>query len=869
MTNTGTATITSLTVTDTVPSAIPFWTIATEQPPGISSATRYDVPGSGTLFVWSSGSVNLPPGMSFTFTIYGTVSTVCAGASVDNVAVAMAGAACGPPSSLATNVASFSLPAVPAPSFTAVKTQTPASPAPGQSVTYRIDVTNTGLATLTDLSVTDTISPVVTGATAMTPSALVQPSVSQTLGGTLFTWSGGPLTWATMASMPTPRENLSAGVVGDKLYALGGWNGGFLSTVEAYDPTTNTWSARAAMTVARYDLAAGVVGDRLYAVGGYNGSYLSSVEAYDPMTNTWSAKAVMPTPRERLAAGVLGGRLYAVGGNNGAPLSTMEAYDSITNTWSVQAAMTTARYWPAVGVLGGQLYAVGGGNGAALSTVEAYDPATSTWSARAAMPTARMRLAACVLGDQLYAVGGSNGANLSTVESYDPATDTWTARAAMPTPRQGLAGGGLAGQLYAVGGGDGASYFSNLEAGFPGMVPGTTLSFTLTGMVGEVACGSVEVSNTAWVSAGTACQTVEANSNLTSFTAAGPSLAFTASTTLTTANPGPESDVQYRIVVTNTGTATITSLTVSDTVPSAIPSWTIATDQPAGISSATRYDVPGSGTRFEWSSGAVSLPPGMSLTFTIYGTVSTVCAGATVNNVGVATAGAACGPPASLVTNTASFVLPAVPSPSFTVVKTQTPASPAPGSPVTYRIDVTNTGSATIVDLTVVDTVSPVVTGATTMTPSAYLPPAVSQALGGTRYVWSGGPLAWTTMTPMPTARWMPAAAIVSGRFYVLGGGNAGILTANEEYDPATDTWATKASMPTARSSLAAGTVGGRLYAVGGDIGGSVVSTNEEYDPAMDAWATKAAMSTSRGYLAAGVMNGRLYAVGGYNGGSS
>ncbi len=51
-------------------------------------------------------------------------------------------------------------------------------------------------------------------------------------------------TWATKASMPTPRFGVGAGVVNGILYAVGGSNSSSLAlgTVEAYNPATDTWT---------------------------------------------------------------------------------------------------------------------------------------------------------------------------------------------------------------------------------------------------------------------------------------------------------------------------------------------------------------------------------------------------------------------------------------------------------------------------------------------------------------------------------------------------------------------------------------------------------------------------------------------------
>ena len=61
-------------------------------------------------------------------------------------------------------------------------------------------------------------------------------------GGVQAQAAAGP--WATRAAMPTIRDALGlAAASNGKLYAVGGFgggNGGYLTTVEEYDPATNT-----------------------------------------------------------------------------------------------------------------------------------------------------------------------------------------------------------------------------------------------------------------------------------------------------------------------------------------------------------------------------------------------------------------------------------------------------------------------------------------------------------------------------------------------------------------------------------------------------------------------------------------------------
>src|SRR3989449_1194406 len=217
-------------------------------------------------------------------------------------------------------------------------------------------------------------------------------------------------TWIAKASIPTPRTGLAVGVVNGILYAVGGsithfGVGGyteFLSTVEAYNPSTNSWTTKAPLPTPRGELTVGVVDGIPYALGGHRSQTeptLDTMDAYDPVRNVWTAKAPMPTPRGGHAVGVAKGTLFTVGGwgVKTGPTGLVEAYDPITNKWTAKASMPTPRVGLGVGVVNGMLYAVGGsccnpGHGSRiLDTVEVYDPTTDTWTAKAPLPTPMAR----------------------------------------------------------------------------------------------------------------------------------------------------------------------------------------------------------------------------------------------------------------------------------------------------------------------------------------------------------------------------------------------------------------------------------------------------------------------------------------------
>jgi hypothetical protein len=227
--------------------------------------------------------------------------------------------------------------------------------------------------------------------------------------------------------------------------------------LDTQPPDINTWHT------GRYQASVGVIGGKLYVVGGWRTipPYPSSLlQIYDPFTHKWSAGAPMPIMSGCSSAGVIDGRwLYVLTPCDGHPgyFNFLHVYDAVTNTWAVKDSAPHQHGTAAAGVIEGKLYVVGGNDGSNgfSAALDVFNPATGTWTTKAAMPTARAALAGGVINGKLYAVGGMNekGAS-SALEVYDPATDTWTTESPMPTPRSGIACAVVNGRLYVVGGSD-------------------------------------------------------------------------------------------------------------------------------------------------------------------------------------------------------------------------------------------------------------------------------------------------------------------------------------------------------------------------------------------------------------------------------
>jgi N-acetylneuraminic acid mutarotase len=195
--------------------------------------------------------------------------------------------------------------------------------------------------------------------------------------------------WKALAPMPSKRGSPVAATVGDKMYVIGGATTPpgsketavhpalphvSVGTVEEYDPATNTWRQRASMPTPRNHATAGVVNGKIYVIGGRVGAAFISagssnvdvVEEYDPAADAWgSARARMPSARSAMASGVHGGRIYVTGGEgqNAQMMYTfraLEAYEPASNRWSLLPSMPVSRHGLAGAVLGNRLHMVSG-----------------------------------------------------------------------------------------------------------------------------------------------------------------------------------------------------------------------------------------------------------------------------------------------------------------------------------------------------------------------------------------------------------------------------------------------------------------------------------------------------------------------------
>jgi Galactose oxidase, central domain/Kelch motif len=272
--------------------------------------------------------------------------------------------------------------------------------------------------------------------------------------------------WTALPPAPHSRGEVSAALVGDSIYVVGGFDttGHTTALVERLNLRTGRWSTSRPLPQPLNHMNAVGYSGRLYVVGGYSQPGDTSAGAvrsfwrYDPATDRWTGMPSAPLSRAAAGAAVMGHRLYVAGGRSDTltTISTLAIFDFDTDKWSLGPALHHAREHVAgvaadgaVWILGGR--AVGLGN---FADVESYRPGTSSWDRLPPMPVARSGFQAVNVDGKIVVVGGEGPAGtIAEVDELDPSTDHWTKLPDLPTARHGLGLVAYGPLVYAIEGG--------------------------------------------------------------------------------------------------------------------------------------------------------------------------------------------------------------------------------------------------------------------------------------------------------------------------------------------------------------------------------------------------------------------------------
>jgi N-acetylneuraminic acid mutarotase len=264
------------------------------------------------------------------------------------------------------------------------------------------------------------------------------------------------------------RQEHGVGALRGLVYVVAGYAMNPSTSVDVYDPTTQQWRAVASVAAPMQHPNVGVVHDRLFVAGYYEGQGTGSprgnVYAYDPDRDRWDAVSPLPIGNERAAGcvAVMNDKLYLFGGARGAGNTVADAnvYDPVADAWQKLPDMPVRKEHCAAGAIGGKITIAGGrtdGIEGFEPTTLVFDPANPGYTQKKAIPTPRGGCASAVVGDKLYLFGGegdaSNAAGVfPNVDAYDPATDAWRALPDLALPRHGFGAAVVDGRVYLPGG---------------------------------------------------------------------------------------------------------------------------------------------------------------------------------------------------------------------------------------------------------------------------------------------------------------------------------------------------------------------------------------------------------------------------------
>jgi N-acetylneuraminic acid mutarotase len=231
--------------------------------------------------------------------------------------------------------------------------------------------------------------------------------------------------------MPTPRSNVVSAVLGSKIYVVGGLEkrtGGNSSgkeehvpspAVEKLDTTTGTWLQVARLPEGTVKPAIGVVGGRIWILGGRCGdANTDSVLEYDPATDRWSKVAWSPVAARHPAACACGGKLFVSGGaviertwtgkTRSRMLSSVLALDPETRQFAYLPDLQPSRAAHAMIAVDDHLVVLGGVTEEKqfVRDVDVLDLKEGSWRTVGSLDSDRAVFEAGLLGSSVYLVGG-------------------------------------------------------------------------------------------------------------------------------------------------------------------------------------------------------------------------------------------------------------------------------------------------------------------------------------------------------------------------------------------------------------------------------------------------------------------------------
>lgn len=265
------------------------------------------------------------------------------------------------------------------------------------------------------------------------------------------------------APLPAPRRTEVTGTLWDgKVVVVAGLlvDDTPSAQVDFYDPATDRWSPGPPLPVPLHHTAAGVLGGRLYVVGGYTGTSgrwmpVSDVHSLGPGETAWRSEPALAGPRGALAVATLDDALVAVGGVGSGREVRTEVLRLGAAAWEQGPDLPHPTEHLAAAGAGGRAYAIGGryrsleGN---LDTVHSFAPGDGGWRKEPSLNHTRGGIGAATAAGRPCVAGGEEPEG--TIASIECLADRrWRPVATLAVPRHGIAVVAVGPMLHVIGGG--------------------------------------------------------------------------------------------------------------------------------------------------------------------------------------------------------------------------------------------------------------------------------------------------------------------------------------------------------------------------------------------------------------------------------
>eukprot|EP00512_Aurantiochytrium_limacinum_P005225 CAMPEP_0171499984 /NCGR_PEP_ID=MMETSP0958-20121227/8729_1 /TAXON_ID=87120 /ORGANISM="Aurantiochytrium limacinum, Strain ATCCMYA-1381" /LENGTH=878 /DNA_ID=CAMNT_0012034595 /DNA_START=45 /DNA_END=2681 /DNA_ORIENTATION=- len=232
---------------------------------------------------------------------------------------------------------------------------------------------------------------------------------------------------------PNARYRHMAGMIGDKIFIIGGSNGSSIgdgqqayTEIDIYDTTTGSWSTSAdvALTEGITDGTAFTINDVIYVVGGWTASWSYFTNTISiTETNLTYLNVSLNVQRGDVQSVILSGEGYVIGGygdgdgdNDYEHLNTVERFDPTNNTWYLEADdLSTTRGDSTISILNDRVYTFGGQSTKMINDNDelTYGIASievlysGDWRYAGELGDDRFRAASATIDDTVYIFGGA------------------------------------------------------------------------------------------------------------------------------------------------------------------------------------------------------------------------------------------------------------------------------------------------------------------------------------------------------------------------------------------------------------------------------------------------------------------------------